>query len=296
MSCRREPAPLSEPAPAKVNLSLRVLGRRPDGYHELESLVMFAGGRAVDRVTLVPGGPLHFDLCGRGVDALLHDGKPNLVVRAAEAALRACPRLMLGTFRLEKHLPTAAGLGGGSADAAAALRLIRRANPADANAIDWTALAASIGADVPVCLASQASLMAGLGERVTPLPGMLPVWAVLANPGMPLETRAVFKALDAPPLEVVQQAPLPDFAGLAELIAGLRDRPNDLEATAERLCPPVAVVREALARLDGALLARMSGSGPTCFALFASAEAAEAGARVLRSAEPRWWIEPAPLG
>jgi 4-diphosphocytidyl-2-C-methyl-D-erythritol kinase len=295
MSGATELAPLAEPARAKVNLTLRVLGRRPDGYHELESLVVFAGSRAADLLTLAPGGPLSLDISGPGA-GVLTDPRANLVVRAAEAALRACPRLTVGAFRLEKHLPTAAGLGGGSADAAAALRLIRRANPEEAASIDWLALAASTGADVPVCMESRAALMAGLGERVVPLTRLPPVWAVLANPGVPLETRAVFKALGAPRLEAASEPALPRFTGIADLIANLRDRPNDLEATAERLCPPVTEVREALARLDGARLARMSGSGPTCFALFATAAEAEAGALALRSAEPHWWVEAAPLG
>jgi 4-diphosphocytidyl-2-C-methyl-D-erythritol kinase len=119
---------------------------------------------------------------------------------------------------------------------------------------------------------------------------------VLANPGVPLETREVFRALGAPPLGARRPAPPPEFADLAELIAGLSVRPNDLEATAERLCPSVAEVRAALSHLHGALLSRMSGSGPTCFALFAAPEAAEAGARDLRSAKPGWWVEAARLG
>ena len=289
-----EEAPFAELACAKVNLSLRVHGRRPDGYHELESLVAFAGGCAVDRVTLVPGGPLRLEVGGPGSGSLT-DIQANLIIRAAEAALRLCPSLTLGAFQLEKHLPVAAGLGGGSADAAAALRLIRRANPAEAGSIDWLALAASIGADVPVCMASRVSRMAGIGERIEPFPDLPPVWAVLANPGVALATRDVFQALGAPPLNSVRPVRARTYDGLPALIVGLRDLPNDLEATAKRLCPVVADVCAALIRLDGSLLARMSGSGPTCFALFATAGAAAAAARSLRSAEPRWWVEAAPL-
>lgn len=281
---------LDEPAPAKLNLSLRILGRRPDGYHELESLVVFADAPAADEVRLVPGGPLHLDIDGPGAGGLAGEAS-NLVLRAAEAAQRLCPALTLGAFRLTKRLPIAAGLGGGSSDAAAALRLIRRADPQHAAAIDWTALAASIGADVPVCLARRASLMTGRGEQVRALDAMPPIWAVLANPGVPLATGPVFKALAAAPLR--GSPPLtapPAFADLGALITHLLARPNDLEATAIGLCPEVAVVKAALSRLDGALLARMSGSGPTCFALFASHGAATAGAAALREAHPAWWI------
>ncbi len=289
-------APLTELAPAKVNLWLRVLGRRPDGYHELESLAVFAGGRAADRLTLRPGGDLRLELSGPGAAVLAADGQPNLVMLAAEAARRVSPRLTLGTFYLEKHLPTAAGVGGGSADAAAALRLIRRVSPAEAGGIDWSGLAAAIGADVSVCLDSRAAIMSGLGEVIAPLAHLPPVWAVLANPGVPLATRDVFAALAAPPFDGSARRPATRaFADLATMIAVLRDQSNDLEATAERLCPPVAEVRAALADLDGALLARMSGSGPTCFALFATEAEAEAGGRTLRVARPGWWVEAAPL-
>lgn len=243
----------------------------------------------------VSGGPLGLDVSGPGAAALGADIGENLIMRAAEAALRACPQLVLGTFRLEKHLPTAAGLGGGSADAAAALRLIRRANPDVAGSIDWMGLALSIGADVPVCMASRASLMAGLGDRLTLVAGLPALWAVLANPGVALSTRDVFMALAAGPVGAVCQAPVPDCTSPAALVAALIDQPNDLEATAKSLCPPIADVLAALACLDGALLTRMSGSGPTCFALFADADEADAACRSLRSVAPSWWIEAAPL-
>jgi len=291
---RRE-AWLVERAPAKVNLTLGVLGRRPDGYHELESLVAFAG--IADVVTLVPGGRFGLEIAGPGATSLAGDG-PNLIERAALAALKRAPDLTTGTFRLEKHLPVAAGIGGGSADAAAALRLIRRANPAIADRIDWQALAASIGADVPVCMASRASMMSGLGEQVFELPALPPLWIVLANPGIALATASVFASLGAGPLAAPPLAPRSRpacDAGLEGFIAWLRDRPNDLEPAAGRLCADVTSVRDALAGLDGARLARMSGSGPTCFALFASAAEADAGAECLAAAHPGWWVRSAPL-
>ena len=299
MTALEEPAASAIPAglaPAKVNLSLRILGRRSDGYHELESLVAFGRHGAADRVSLSPGGPLKLEIEGAGARKLAGESS-NLILRAADAALTIEPRLTLGTFRLVKHLPIAAGLGGGSANAAAALRLIRDANPHLAKGIDWSALAVSIGADVPVCLMSRASLMTGIGERLQPLAGFPPVWAVLANPGQPLETRAVFNALSAPPLaKVPGVASPPRFPDLDALIDALAGQPNDLQPAATQLCPIVATVCAALVRLDGALLVRMSGSGPTCFALFAAAAPAEAGAAELRSAEPGWWVEPVALG
>lgn len=288
---------LEELAPAKINLCLHILGRRSDGYHELESLVAFASAPAADQVTLEPGEPLRLEIDGPGAGALAGE-TANLVQRAAEAAKRACPPLTLGTFRLAKRLPIAAGLGGGSADAAAALRLIRRANPQHAAEVDWMGIAASIGADVPVCLASRASLMTGRGEIVEPVAALPPVWAVLANPGVPLATGPVFKALGAPPYDATRPRDVfrPSLATPDDLIGALAMRPNDLEASAARLCPAIIEVRSALLQLDGVRLARMSGSGPTCFALFATPDVAQAGARALRRDHPGWWVEAARLG
>ena len=287
-------AVLREAAPAKLNLSLRVLGRRPDGYHELESLVAFAAPPAADEVSLALADPEDglpaLEVAGPAATYLAGEAT-NLVLRAADAARRACPQLRLGTFRLAKHLPVAAGVGGGSADAAAALRLIRRANPELADKVDWRQVAASIGADVPVCLESRSSLMTGLGEQIEPLAGLPNMHVVLANPRLPLATSAVFAGLRAPMLSRSPARPaVPAFADQAALIEYLQGRPNDLEPTATGLCPEVAIVRTALHDLDGALLARMSGSGPTCFALFATENAAKAGATRLRAGHPHWWI------
>lgn len=289
--------PLSETASAKINLTLKVLGRRPDGYHELDSLVAFAGPPAADRLSLEPGGQLTLEIVGSGASALSsEDVGSNLVVRAAEAARRICPDLRLGAFRLEKNLPVAAGIGGGSSDSAAALRLIRRLNPDHESAIDWHAVAASIGADVPVCLLGRFARMTGLGEHLAPLSPLPPVWAVLANPRVPLSTAPVFKALGAAPLRArPETSPPPQFHELDDLIDYLGARSNDLEAAAIPICPEVGRVRARLGSLDGMLLSRMSGSGPTCFALFATHAAAEAGARELRAVEPGWWTEAARL-
>lgn len=283
-------------APAKINLTLAVRGRRPDGYHQLESLVVFAGDEASDRIELVPGGAFHLDVEGPGASLLATEARDsNLVARAAAAFVQRFPQAETGAFGLHKHLPVAAGIGGGSADAAAALRLLRRANPDLAPRLDWHALAAAIGADVPVCLESRASLMWGLGERVAPLPALPPLWAVIANPRVPLATADVFRALSAglvpAGLDMDASPEIPRFSALSDLVGYIADHPNDLEAPAKRLCPVIVEVQSLLGDLGGALLARMSGSGPTCFALFASAEAADGGARWFAARHPDWWVQ-----
>lgn len=283
---------LVETARAKINLTLRILGRRPDGYHEVSSLVAFAG--IGDRLTLDPGPGLALEVAGAGAGAV--SATDNLVLRAAEAARAAGPHLTLGRFRLEKTLPVAAGIGGGSADAAAALRLVQAANAGDCDDLDWKGLAASLGADVPVCLLGSPALMTGIGEKLTPLAPLPPCWIVLANPGVPLSTASVFRALEAPPLGGTSAAGQPTrFASFRGLIEALHAHANDMEPAALRLCPGVAVVGKALAGLSGAAIARMSGSGPTCFALFEKADDAVAGAEALTAAHPGWWIRAAPL-
>jgi len=277
---------MEDRACAKVNLTLGVLGRRADGYHELESLVVFA--ECGDRLSLRPGEP--FSLSVSGPFAAKIDSE-NLIARAVQRAADADPELTLGAFALEKNLPVAAGVGGGSADAAAALRLIQRTNPDRAKAIDWFALAASLGADVPVCLAGRPALMRGIGERLEPVRGVPGMSMVLVNPAVPLAAGDVFRALDAPPLrEPVARGPAPAFAGRDDFVAYLRARANDLERPASRLCPAIAEVKAQLAEVSGAVLARMSGSGPTCFALFAGEEDAVAAANAIRAKRPAWWV------
>ncbi len=186
---------IREIARAKVNLTLSVLGRRPDGYHEIESLVTFADFG--DVVSLEPGPAT--SVTTRGPFAAAIDG-PNLLDRALALLREAAPGLHLGAVTLEKNLPVAAGLGGGSADAAALLRAVRRANPELAGSVPWDAVAARLGADVPVCLAGRPALISGIGQTVQPLAHDLPAMAaVLVNPRQPLATAAVYRALDAPP-------------------------------------------------------------------------------------------------
>jgi 4-diphosphocytidyl-2-C-methyl-D-erythritol kinase len=281
------PASLRQTATAKVNLTLTVLGRREDFYHELQSLVAFASPG--DRLELEPGEDLALVVEGPFAAGL--EGR-NLVIEAARAAKAAVPTLRLGRFRLTKNLPVAAGLGGGSADAAAALRLLAQANEDLLDAETIAALAAKLGSDVTACLASRAALMTGRGEIARHLLRFPPCGVVLANAGQMLATAEVYTALRAPPLSASPSAPdVPDFAGsFDKLIDYASTRVNDLEPAALSLAPAIEETLSALGELDGAVLVRLSGSGPTCFALVASKERAERQAAKLTAAHPTWWV------
>ncbi len=286
---------LVERAPAKVNLTLRVIGRRPDGYHELESLVAFAD--IADRLELQPARELALSVRG----AKAGDAGPtqdNLVLKAARALAQNVPNLRLGQFVLSKQLPVAGGLGGGSADAAAALRLLARLNGLSLSDERLFAAAAATGADVPVCLAARVRVMRGTGDILSePLdvPG-LP--AVLVNPGVTLPTREVFVALSrsALPERWERDATVPRVHTRAELMALTRDGVNDLEPASIALRSVVGEVLEALRALESVRLARMSGSGATCFAIFDSTRGAQQAARLLRERHPAWWVRPTHLG
>jgi 4-diphosphocytidyl-2-C-methyl-D-erythritol kinase len=272
-------------APAKVNLALHVTGRRDDGYHLLDSLVVFAG--VGDDLAFARAGETTLAVDGPRAVGVPADAT-NLVLRAA--ALMDGPPV---SIRLTKRLPAAAGIGGGSSDAAAALRGLAALGHRPRG--DLAALALSLGADVPVCLAGRPARMSGVGERLAPLPPLPAVWLALVNPGVPVSTRACFAALsgrfgsamdDPPP------AGWPDPAALARWLASQR---NDLEPPARTLAPPVAGALAALAATQGCLLSRMSGSGATCFGLFADAAAAGAAAAAIGAAHPGWWAAAAPV-
>lgn len=285
----RPSAPLVESAPAKVNLTLRVVGRRRDGYHEIESLVAFA--EFGDRLRLWPGSGLTLAVNGpTAVKAGDIDG--NLVLKAAREMSARQNGLTLGAFRLDKRLPVAAGLGGGSADAAAALRLIARANGLTRDDPQLYAAARATGADVPVCLDSRPRIMRGIGDILSE-PLTLPTLpAVLVNPGVALATKEVFAGWAT----ASSPSPKAGFAALgapptrAALLEFLLAQANDLERPAIALAPVIADVLAVLRNCVGCKVARMSGSGATCFALFASAAAAHRAARALRSKFPNWWI------
>ncbi len=270
----------TEFAPAKVNLALHVTGQRADGYHLLDSLVVFAG--VGDRVTVTPADALTLTITGPQ-GAALPPGDDNAVLRAA----RIFGPARGAAITLDKLLPVASGIGGGSADAAATLRAL---------AALWglplppAADVLTLGADVPVCLAGGPARMTGIGDGVAPLRHPLPpAWLVLVNPGVAVATPAVFKAL-------VQHdhAPLPDqlphWTGARDMAAFLHAMRNDLEDPAIRTAPVIADVKAALAGQPGCLLARMSGSGATCFGLFAEAGAAAVAAAAIRAAQSSWWV------
>lgn len=276
---------LEDVAPAKINLTLVVHGRRGDGYHELDSLVVFTAFG--DRVALWPGGELSVTTRGPFATAITDD---NLIAKAVRGARRAQPRLEAGHFVLDKLIPVAAGLGGGSSDAAAALRLLQRRNPDLVATLDWSAVAAACGADVPVCLAMQSSRMQGLGDRVAPVSGVPPLGCVLVNPRVPLSTADVFRALRAAPVGTIEEGGFPArFTGRDDLIAFVRDGRNDLEPVAIGLCPPIGAVKAVLASAPGCRVARMSGSGPTCFGLFDTQDEAQVAVAHLLGRYPAWW-------
>ncbi len=284
--------PLTTRCRAKINLTLRVLGRRPDGYHELESLVAFAG--VGDTLTLELGPELGLSLSGPFGQGLAAE-PDNLVLRAARALAEEAGTLRAGRFHLVKRLPLASGIGGGSADAAGALRLLARLNGIADDDPVLARVAARIGADVPVCLASRARTMSGLGEVLGPPLALPPLFALLVNPGVAVATVAVFKALAAPPLDPSLRAQQSNPGGLREtpdFFAALSAGSNDLEAPARRLAPAIADVLQRLAGQPGCRLARMSGSGATCFALFDDCRASAAAAKMLAREEPEWWVTP----
>jgi 4-diphosphocytidyl-2-C-methyl-D-erythritol kinase len=278
-----------ELAPAKLNLTLEVLGRRADGYHELASLVAFAG--VGDSVELAEGGALELLIDGPFAAGLI--GSDNLICQAALAAKELRPALQLGRFSLTKALPVASGIGGGSADAAAALRLLAHANAGTLTHADLVKLASGLGSDVSVCLSSRPALMTGRGEKVWPVSGFPPCGVVLANPGLALASAAVYGALKAPSLPEPPSAPpaVPDFAGsFARLLDYALPRGNFLQPPAMALAPQIATVLAALEALPGTRLVRLSGSGPTCFALFAEEAEARAAASRLAASHADWWV------
>lgn len=289
------PVPLVENAPAKVNLTLRVLGRRADGYHEISSLVVFAD--LADRLSLMPGRELTLSVGGPRA-ASAGANADNLVLKAARALAAQLPGIVAGAFDLEKNLPAAAGIGGGSADAAAALRLLARVNKLPNDDPRLYDAARSTGADVPVCLDPRPRLMGGIGEKLSPPLKLPPLFAVLINPSAAVPTKDVFAAWTpnanaAPPLDLAAVEKIETGTGLLELLA--RDA-NDLEGPAVKLAPIIAEALAALRACDGCRLARMSGSGATCFGIFYSREAAQAAALALCAKYPRWWVKPCTLG
>jgi 4-diphosphocytidyl-2-C-methyl-D-erythritol kinase len=284
--------PLVETAPAKINLTLRVLGRRADGYHELESLVAFAD--LFDTLTLQPGTEISLDVCGpfAGPSGPVAD---NLVLKATAALSRRVDGLTAGRFSLEKHIPVAAGIGGGSADAAAALRLLARGNGIALDDARLMQAALETGADVPVCLVSRPCIMRGIGDLLSPPLDLPSLPAVLVNPGVAVPTRDVFARFDGSAHG--SQQSIGDVPRSRDaLITFLEQHSNDLTAGAIACAPEIAEAIASLRAVQGCRLARMSGSGATCFALFGSAGEAAAAAWLLQAKHKDWWFYPTSLG
>lgn len=256
-------------APAKINLTLHVTGQRDDGYHLLDSLVMFAD--VGDRLVLATGAETSLHITGPFAGGVPEDHR-NLVWQAAELAGWA------GHIQLEKNLPHGAGIGGGSSDAAAVLR-----------ALECTDAAGTLGADVPVCLSPTAQRMRGIGENLQPLHDLPPLWAVLAAPPVHVATPQVFRAL-ASKTNPAMPKQLPRFANTRQFALWLADMRNDLEAPAIQIAPEIQTVLQTLSALPGTFLARMSGSGATCFALFDDASLAALSAKDVARAHPSWWV------
>jgi len=275
----------TESAYAKVNLFLHICDKRANGYHDLDSLMVFVDhgdtlqAVAANDITLILEGPL---------GGQLQADEDNLVLRAARRLQDQFQVQAGAAITLTKRLPIAAGIGGGSADAAATLRLLCRLWDLAPSQADLDALALSLGADVPICLRSQAAHVSGVGEDIMPVPPLPACWAVLVNPLEPVSTPAVFKVRQGP---FSAPAPLADAAyeTFESFIQALETRHNDLSAPAQEICPTITSVLEALSQQPSCALARMSGSGATCFGLFPSEGAAQAAQQALEMSHQSWW-------
>ncbi|SRR5579859_1368893 len=277
-------------APAKVNLYLHVTGKRADGYHLLDSLVVFAG--TGDTLRFSPSETLSLTIEGPGAEALAADDD-NIVLKAAHALAKALNRPAQAAITLEKNLPVASGIGGGSADAAATLRGLMALWDAELDDETLAGIGLSLGADLPVCLAGRPTQMSGIGETLVPAIQLPAAWLVLVNPRLALSTPAVFRARagDFTPAAPLTEVPV-DARALADALVGRR---NDLAKPAMMLEPAVKTMLDAIGETENCLLARMSGSGATCFGLYADEEAADAAADALAEAYPDWWVSPAPI-
>lgn len=277
-------------APAKVNLTLHVVGKRDDGYHLLDSLVAFAG--IGDSLEMEAASELSLEIVGPTAAQIPTEGE-NIVLKAARLLAAAAGITAGAAIRLTKRLPVAAGIGGGSADAAATLQGLIQLWNVTLPPERLLALALSIGADVPVCLAGKPTRMQGIGDVLSPAPALPLAWLILVNPMVPLHTPAVFKARSGAfsPADPLIESPI-DAQALADALAARR---NDLTPPAVSIEPVVGEMLAAISATEKCLLARMSGSGATCFGLFAAEAEARAAAARLQGLKPGWWIAPAQL-
>lgn len=281
-----KPRLVSERARAKINLALHILGRRQDGYHELDSIVAFAD--VADVLILSASDELSLEVSGPFAGSL-PASKENIILKAyrslADFTSNSLPPVKI---HLEKNLPVASGIGGGSADAAAALRGLQRLFELDLKPEEMRAIALQLGADVPVCLAQQTCRMRGIGEIIEPLDIALPTAAVLVNPQIPAHTAQVFETLG------LERGAL--FGSAIQNINRVESWRNDLTAPAMTVVPEIAAVLEALEMCLAVTTARMSGSGSTCFGLTQSPELSQFTANQLAEQHPGWWVKSVSLG
>ena len=277
-------------ARAKINLTLRVVGRRADGFHELDSIVAFADvADHVTRTTNSPAEAARVDVTGPFASAIRGT---NIVATTLEALTAVAPTITTGSFLIDKQLPVAAGVGGGSADAAAVLRLIRDANLGVAG-VDWNALSLQLGSDVPVCLLNRACRMTGRGEMLTEIVDLPKFPAVLVNPMTEVpadKTRQVFQILNALPCVDTKLKPAQFPTNRQSWLEFIAASGNDLEAPASRVVPAVSNVLATMHAHHLTVLARVSGAGPTCFALTASADDSRSLAQAISQRNPTWWV------
>lgn len=274
--------PLTALAPAKVNLSLRITGRRADGYHLLDSIVAFTDFG--DRIDVIPDNGLSLSVTGPFA-AAIPDDRHNLVLKAARLLSEMTGIAAGARITLTKNLPAAGGIGGGSSDAAAVLRLLCQLWSLKPTTVQLHAVALALGADVPVCLSGRAARMTGIGDILEDLPPLPQIGILLVNPGHPCETPAVFRARTGPFSQKARE--LGTIANTADLISALREEPNELTEAAITVCPAIRSVLDALATAPGVRLTRMSGSGATCFGLFDDPSAAHNACTGIQ--HPRWW-------
>jgi len=279
---------LQEPACAKINLTLHITGKRNDGFHTLKSLVVFAqfgdmlSAIASDEISLTISGPFAGEL----------SNTDNLVIKAAQALADACGAARGAALHLEKNLPPASGMGGGSADAAATLRILQKLWGINLSADELQRLALKLGADVPVCLAQSPAIMRGIGEKLEPVSPFPTLPIVLVNPGVHVSTPDVFKALNYDPTNAPgPAAPPPELISGEVLLDWLPQTRNDLMAPAINLSPSIVDALDVLNAANNCHFARMSGSGATCFGLYPDMQSAKDAAQTIQNANPGWWVQ-----
>ncbi len=280
---------LFEQANAKINLTLEILGKRDDGYHELRSLVAFAdfgdelSFAHANEFSLEIEGPFAADLEGE-----------NLIEKAVNFVRLKGINIPGGCFHLMKKLPVASGIGGGSADAAAALRLVLRSFNVEASTLNFSEIASALGADIPVCMDQNPVFMTGIGEHLSPVAVFPKLPAVLINPGVPVSTGMIFKTLNAAPLSAgfkTVQCPGQKFSSLRDVVQYMSEHENDLQPIAMELEPAIAAILSLLEKQEGIHISRMSGSGATCFGIFENMDQANTAASNIADARSGWWVQ-----